>query len=1267
MRLRQVPIERIAIAKPPVEWFYGIVGAIFDLYRQGLVDLGLAVFDVPVDAFLPPDATRISRLLSDLRAFKPQCALGFDGAHALICRLPARRDGFRPNLFTDVLDIPTICPWDHAPSQIADQLLKPHPADPAASTAVAWEALHRVLTHPRMVHWSCDSGQTKIMNDLGFLLPGHVIEDVPPVLPGFLPRDIPADCQGGCESSAGFVGHLYQEPANYPDPALAALAGEVIQTWTSAFGQPIWQVLAGQISRMPDGMRRRLALDRDQTYFWSFAYELIIRQAQTSFRLKMLNSANVPVVCYGNLQTDLPGVSTNLFPAPSMRFGPELAAAFARHPITIDALNPGFVNGYSEKHLHAFSSGGFMLMNRKQDFVDAFGEAGEEVSYVDAGDLASKVDRFLGNPRYRREVGDAIRERIDVRFELKEVLRRLLQFAYQCAETAGSNSNSTKPSQNDRHVTTVRDLLPQMRSLSDWEGASVQHEESGVRVSTEPQAWRYAAAIRIPPVVSTLHEPHLRVRLRVDAGRIGLAALRDSTETLIAEQCVSPSAGAVTVTVELPREGVSDVILRNTVETASRALVLEASLCDYTAGESVPPRQSDDPYLSVVVTARNDDHGGNLLGRMQVFVDAWIHQARRYGLDCELILVEWNPPAERPRLRDALRWPEDPGPCRVRILDVPAEVHSRYRHAAALPLYQMIAKNAGIRRARGEFILATNIDVVFSGELVAFLAERKLEKGRLYRVDPTDVMADVPVDGTLDEQLEYCRSYALRLAGGEDPCAAAAGGFRLNQARDITTPGSGIRFGRGWYGVDRYFGDECFRWIDEDAHILLEAPGTGVLELEVEAGPGLDLEKPWHQLRAADENGGVLAEWRIEGRTRIELVVPATATRGRVIRLLSEGGGFPVLDDPCLLNFRVMRCDWRGPQAESAAAATLPGLLLRHRPLLGRLLGSNGLAGFSRTAPAAARLLGSLGDDIFAAGMDFRIGAGVEPLETGESEKFRWMARSAGMTVQVPRGGGGLALLVEPGPAVGFQPFDLVVRLRGGKTLTRVRVPALAYVELPLTLPPLAMLMLELTAEGGGQPVGKDPRTLACRLFAVGEGTGSATEPAGITDPPGPWPSAVTGSQPPQVNWRAKLEPGLQLIAAMGRPPLVHTAACGDFTLMAREHWWDVRGHAELDQFSMHLDSLLCYAAYHARVRETLLPESMRAYHIEYGSGWPSERYQEMYARTSRNGIPDVAYEDLLELIAAMRFLHAPVIFNGPSWGLAQDELCESAPGAAGA
>ncbi|MEO8371488.1 MAG: hypothetical protein ABI806_20035, partial [Candidatus Solibacter sp.] len=168
------------------------------------------------------------------------------------------------------------------------------------------------------------------------------------------------------------------------------------------------------------------------------------------------------------------------------------------------------------------------------------------------------------------------------------------------------------------------------------------------------------------------------------------------------------------------------------------------------------------PYLSVVATARNDDHGGNLLVRMQIFIDSLVNQVNRYRLPTELILVEWNPPAERPRLTEALRWPAPTEWCKVRVIEVPREVHARYKHARALPLYQMIAKNAGIRRARGEFILATNIDIVFSPELMQYLASRPLIKGRMYRIDRHDVMSDVPQDGTLDEQLAYCRTHIIR-------------------------------------------------------------------------------------------------------------------------------------------------------------------------------------------------------------------------------------------------------------------------------------------------------------------------------------------------------------------------------------------------------------------------------------------------------------------------------------------------------------------------
>src|SRR5689334_6888579 len=71
----QLPVERIAITVPPRGWFHGISFAIHKLHRQALVDLGLRIFDMPVEAFLSPEASRIATLIQDLRSFRPQIAL----------------------------------------------------------------------------------------------------------------------------------------------------------------------------------------------------------------------------------------------------------------------------------------------------------------------------------------------------------------------------------------------------------------------------------------------------------------------------------------------------------------------------------------------------------------------------------------------------------------------------------------------------------------------------------------------------------------------------------------------------------------------------------------------------------------------------------------------------------------------------------------------------------------------------------------------------------------------------------------------------------------------------------------------------------------------------------------------------------------------------------------------------------------------------------------------------------------------------------------
>ena len=168
------------------------------------------------------------------------------------------------------------------------------------------------------------------------------------------------------------------------------------------------------------------------------------------------------------------------------------------------------------------------------------------------------------------------------------------------------------------------------------------------------------------------------------------------------------------------------------------------------------------PHLSVVVVSRNDDHGGNLLQRMQLFVTGWLEQAKRHALSSELVIVEWNPLPDRPRLAQVLEWPKDNGPCTVRIIEVPPEIHRRFKHSDRLPLFQMIGKNVGIRRARGRFILVTNIDILFSNELVQHFASGQLMASRLYRVDRYDVPSDIP-SVPIDEQLNYCRAHVIRI------------------------------------------------------------------------------------------------------------------------------------------------------------------------------------------------------------------------------------------------------------------------------------------------------------------------------------------------------------------------------------------------------------------------------------------------------------------------------------------------------------------------
>jgi hypothetical protein len=499
------------------------------------------------------------------------------------------------------------------------------------------------------------------------------------------------------------------------------------------------------------------------------------------------------------------------------------------------------------------------------------------------------------------------------------------------------------------------------------------------------------------------------------------------------------------------------------------------------------------PYLSAVVTSRNDDHGGNLLSRMQVFTSGFIEQCKRHGLAAELIVVEWNPPPDRPSLADALRWPRDFGPCRVRLIRVAPEIHQRLRHAEALPLFQMIAKNAGIRRARGRFVLATNIDILFSDELMRFLGSGALDPRRMYRIDRHDVMPDVPVDASVEEQLAYCGRHLLRVNTLEGTFRLEPEGLWQVYPQDIAEKDSGIRLGRCWYPPYVDIGNPrrsrsssyadlgiTYRWANREAEIIVLPDGSASSGLVVDFEPGPRLPLPPFRLEVLDDAGDVVADATLDRRELLHIDLPLHAGERRRFRLRGHSEDPHYAGNPQHLTFRAFACR-RARGDEERQAVPQPGL--------------RGMRALPR-----------------------------KPARAGER-----------------------AVDTHSKPVADLVPVQL------------------------------------------------------------------------------------------------------------------HTNGCGDFTLLSRDKWFDLRGYPEFQWFSFHLDSVFCYAAHHGGATETVLPEPMRIYHIEHapGSGWTPEGQSKLFERLSDKNVPALDEDTVLSWALHMRRLDSPMTFNLDAWGLAGDQLPE--------
>jgi hypothetical protein len=60
-------------------------------------------------------------------------------------------------------------------------------------------------------------------------------------------------------------------------------------------------------------------------------------------------------------------------------------------------------------------------------------------------------------------------------------------------------------------------------------------------------------------------------------------------------------------------------------------------------------------YMSIVIVTRGDDYAGNQRHRLQNMIDSTYILAMRTRTRMELLIIEWNPPIGRQRIKDIFR------------------------------------------------------------------------------------------------------------------------------------------------------------------------------------------------------------------------------------------------------------------------------------------------------------------------------------------------------------------------------------------------------------------------------------------------------------------------------------------------------------------------------------------------------------------------------------------------------------------------------------
>lgn len=186
------------------------------------------------------------------------------------------------------------------------------------------------------------------------------------------------------------------------------------------------------------------------------------------------------------------------------------------------------------------------------------------------------------------------------------------------------------------------------------------------------------------------------------------------------------------------------------------------------------------PSLTIVVTARHDNYGGDAEERILKPLQFNAARLAEHGVDYEVVLVEWDPLPGRPLLSElvATRLPELAERTIRRIVVAPEYQQALTQNPLA-GYMEYLAKNVGIRRAAAPFVLVSNVDILLGRTVVETLAAGRLVPGTIYRAPRWDTKLGLDQTRLTWDALENPDNYFIRPALRPPLYSSGSGDFIL--------------------------------------------------------------------------------------------------------------------------------------------------------------------------------------------------------------------------------------------------------------------------------------------------------------------------------------------------------------------------------------------------------------------------------------------------------------------------------------------------------